>query len=133
MRKGFWLFAYIKAFDLARFRKFLFPWNIFLLSKKNVFIRKLTYCKSTAVINHKFQGYADTSPYPETVPQRCSVNMQWIYRRTFMHLCGFHKFELQVWVFSCKLDAYLQDTIFAILSENLCGTVSEYSFHCFHS
>ena len=36
--------------------------------------------------------------------------MQWIYRRTSTHMCGFHKFELQVWVFSCKFAAYLQDT-----------------------
>ena len=28
-----------------------------------------------------------------------------------MHMCGFHKSELQVWVFSCKFAAYLQDTI----------------------
>ena len=57
----------------------------------SVFIRKLTFCKSAAVINHKFQGYADTSQYSEAVPQRCSANMQRIYRRTSMHMCGFHK------------------------------------------
>ena len=42
----------------------------------SVFIRKLTFCKSAAVINHKFQGYADTSQYSEAVPrgvlQTCS-------------------------------------------------------------
>ena len=27
-----------------------------------------------------------------------------------MHMCGFHKSELQVWVFSCKFAAYLPDT-----------------------
>ena len=37
--------------------------------------------------------------------------MQRIYRRTSMHMCGFYKFEEQVWVFSCKFAAYLQDTI----------------------
>ena len=75
-----------------------------------VFLSKLTFCKSAAVINHKFQGYADTSQYSEAVPQRCSANMQRIYRRTSMHMCGFHKFEQRVWVFS-KFAAYLQDTI----------------------
>ena len=42
----------------------------------SVIIRKLTFCKSAAVINHKFQGYADTSQYSEAVPrgvlQTCS-------------------------------------------------------------
>ena len=42
----------------------------------SVIIRKLTFCKSAAVINHKFQGYADTSQYSEAVSQRFSANMQ---------------------------------------------------------
>ena len=75
-----------------------------------VFLRKLTFCKSAAVINHKFQGYADTSQYSEAVPQRCSANMQRIYRRTSMHMCGFHKFKQQVRVLR-KFAAYLQETI----------------------
>ena len=75
-----------------------------------VFIRQLTFCESAAVINHKFQGYADTSQYSEAVPERCSANMRRIYWRTSMYMCGFHKFEWRVWVFS-KFAAYLQDTI----------------------
>ena len=71
----------------------------------------LTFSKSAAVINHKFQRYANTSQNSEAGPQRCSVNMQRIYRRTSMYMCGFHKFEQQVWVFSCKFTAYLRDTI----------------------
>ena len=42
----------------------------------SVIIRQLTFCKSAAVINHKFQWYADTSQYSEAVAQRRSANMQ---------------------------------------------------------
>ena len=59
----------------------------------SVFIWKLIFCKSAEVINLKFPGYADTSQYSEAVPQTCFANKQQIYRRTSMHMCGFHKFE----------------------------------------
>ena len=42
----------------------------------SVIIRKLTFCKSATVINHKFQGYVDTSQYSEAVSQMFSANMQ---------------------------------------------------------
>ena len=77
----------------------------------SVFIRKVTFCKSVEVINHKFLEYKDTSQYSETVPQRCSANMHRVYRRTSIHMCCFHKFEKQVWVFSCKFAVYLNDTV----------------------
>ena len=87
----------------------------------SVFIRKLTFCKSAPVINHTFQRYAHTSQYSEAVHQRCSANMQRIYRRTSMHMCGFHKFEQQIWVSSCKFATYLLDTILTFCQKSSGG------------
>ena len=49
--------------------------------------------------------------------KRCSRNMQKIYRRTPMPKCNFNKVAKQLywnrtsaWVFSCKFDAYFQNT-----------------------
>ena len=55
-------------------------------------------------------------PCRNVLRQRCSENMQKIYRRTHMPKCNFNKVAKQfywnnilAWVFSCKFAAYFQD------------------------
>ena len=58
------------------------------------------------------------------ISTRILLNIQ-IYRRTSIHKCGFHRFKLQVLVFSCKFAAYLQHTILPLCQKTSRGLIKE--------
>ena len=73
---------------------------------------------------------------PKGVPsERCSENMQQIYRRTPMSQCDFNKVPKQLcwnqtsaWVFSCKFAVYFQNTFYQVhLRVAACGVKTIFS------
>ena len=86
----------------------------------------LNFCLISLLCFIFFFGNVQKQPSRGVFKNRCSENMQKIYRRTPMPKCDSNKVAKQLyrnrtlaWVFSCKLAAYFQNT--SVLKKALDG------------
>ena len=107
-----------KLYAIARLAPYMTPSKIHILT--NVFYKfQFKYSPLIWMCCNRSLNNQKQSPRGGVLRERCSENIQQIYRRTLMPKSDFNKDAKQLywnrtlaWVFSCKFAVYFQNTFF---------------------